>query len=163
MTEAVLYLVLFLAIYFEVFALLTFISRDAKYRREKKRLEAGFPSVAVIVPCFNEESTIGGTVESLLALDYPTDKLEIVLINDGSTDNTCAVMDCHASHPQVTVIHKENGGKHTCLNIGAKHTHAEFIGCLDADSFVHPGALREIIPHFDDPSVAAVTASMTVH
>ncbi len=163
MTEAVLYVVLFLAIYFEVFALLTFMSRDARLRREKQRIESGFPTVAVVVPCFNEESTIQGTVESLLALDYPKEKLEFILVNDGSTDSTCHVMDQYATHPQVTVIHKENGGKHTGLNLGIERSRAEFIGCLDADSFVHPHALKEILPHFEDQQVAAVTASMTVH
>lgn len=163
MTEAVLYVTLFLAIYFQTFALLTFLSKDARLRREKTRLESGFPKVAVIVPCWNEESTIGGTVESLLALDYPQDKLEILLVNDGSTDGTAGVMDQYALHPQVTVVHQENGGKHSAVNLGIATTDAEFIGCLDADSFVHPGALKEILPHFDDPKVAAVTASMTVH
>lgn len=163
MTEAVLYVTLFLALYFQVFALLTFVSRDARLRRAKPALATDFPKVAVIVPCWNEETTIDGTAASLLALDYPSDKLEIILINDGSTDGTRAVMDRYADHPQVTVIHKENGGKHSAVNLGIEKTDAEFIGCLDADSFVHPGALKEVLAHFDDPQVAAVTASMTVH
>lgn len=157
------YVTLFLALYFQTFALLTFLSRDARLRREKARIESGFPKVAVVVPCWNEESTIGGTVASLLALDYPKDKMEILLVNDGSTDNTKMVMDAYIGHPSITVIHKENGGKHTAVNLGIERTDAEFIGCLDADSFVHPGALKEVLAHFDDPTVAAVTASMTVH
>ncbi len=163
MTEVVLYVTLFLALYFQTFALLTFLSRDARLRREKSRLESDFPKVAVVVPCYNEESTIRGTVQSLLNLEYPTEKLEIVLVNDGSKDGTAAVMDEFQGHPQITVIHKENGGKHTGLNLGIERTDATFIGCLDADSFVHPGALKEVLAHFDDPKVAAVTASMTVH
>ena len=163
MTATALYVTLFLAIYFQTFALLTYLSKDARIRRNKARLESDFPSVAVMVPCWNEETTIGGTVESLLALDYPKDKIEIVLINDGSTDNTRRVVEQYANHPNITVIHKENGGKHSAVNLGIASTNAEFVGCLDADSFVHPGALREIIPHFEDTQVAAVTASMTVH
>lgn len=163
MTEAVLYVVLFLALYFQVFALLTFLSRDARLRREKARLETGLPHVAVIVPCYNEESTVGKTVASLLALDYPRERFEVILVNDGSTDNTANIMDKYAGTPGVTVLHKENGGKHTALNMGLTKTSAEFVGCLDADSFVHPGALREIVSHFDEARVAAVTASMTVH
>ncbi len=163
MTEAALYVTLFLALYFQVFALLTFLSRDARSRREKNRLESNFPKTAVIVPCWNEGTTIGGTVASLLALDYPADKLEIILVNDGSTDNTREVMDSYAEHPSITIIHKENGGKHSAVNLGIQKTDAEFIGCLDADSFVHPSALKEVLAHFDDPQVGAVTASMTVH
>ena len=68
-----------------------------------------------------------------------------------------------AEHPQVRIIHKENGGKHTALNAGIASTDAELIGCLDADSFVEPDALREIVPCFAEAQVAAVTAAMSVH
>ncbi|MBU6310588.1 glycosyltransferase [Patescibacteria group bacterium] len=163
MTEAALYVTLFLALYFQTFALLTFLSKDARQRRTKVRLESDFPRVAVIVPCWNEETTIRGTVESLLALDYPREKLELILVNDGSTDNTARVLNEYRAHPMISVIHKQNGGKHSAVNLGAARTRAEFIGCLDADSFVHPGALKEVLAHFDDPRVASVTASMTVH
>jgi cellulose synthase/poly-beta-1,6-N-acetylglucosamine synthase-like glycosyltransferase len=119
--------------------------------------------VAIIVPCWNEASTVGATCESLLALDYPKEKLEIILVDDGSTDATPSVMQRFAKHAQVRIISKENGGKHTALNIGIASTSAEFIGCLDADSFVEPDALREIIPCFARSQVAAVTAAMSVH
>ena len=163
MSTWALYITLFLALYFQSFALLTYVGKDARARRAKGPLQSNFPKVAVIVPCYNEESTIAGTVESLLALDYPREQLELILVNDGSTDNTRSVMDAYVGHPSITVIHKENGGKHTAMNLGIERTDAEFIGCLDADSFVHAGALREILPHFEDPTVGAVTASMTVH
>ncbi|MEK7530939.1 MAG: glycosyltransferase [Patescibacteria group bacterium] len=163
MTEAILYVIIFLTLYFQAFMLLTYVSRSARERRAKSPMTADFPHVAVIVPCFNEESTIGSTVESLKALNYPKDKLEIVLVNDGSTDNTRSVMDAYANDPHIMVIHKENGGKHSAMNLGIERTTAEFIGCLDADSFVHENALSEIIPHFDHENVGAVTASMSVH
>lgn len=160
--EVLAYPFLFLGLYFEVFMLLTFLSLPAKERR-RRAADGRTPAVAIIVPCWNEEGTIGGTVESLLALDYPKDKLEIILVNDGSTDNTKEVMDAYRDNPQITVIHKENGGKHTAINLGIEHAKdAEFVGCLDADSFVAPDALREIIPCFDNPKVAAATPAMSV-
>jgi len=55
-------------------------------------------------------------VDSLLALDYPEEKLSLILVNDGSTDGTAAVMDRYAGHERITIIHKENGGKHTAIN-----------------------------------------------
>jgi cellulose synthase/poly-beta-1,6-N-acetylglucosamine synthase-like glycosyltransferase len=153
---------IFIAVFFEVFLIVTFLSEPARERRSRKRAEHT-PKVAVIVPCWNEENTIKGTVDSLLALDYPAEKLQIVLVNDGSTDGTKAVMDTYVGHPQITVIHKENGGKHTAMNLGIEQaTDAEFVGCLDADSFVAPDALREVIAYFDNPKVAAVTAAMSV-
>lgn len=163
LTQALVYVTLFLGIFFETFMLLTYLSPEARARRNKKPMSSNYPSVAVIVPCYNEESTIARTVESLKALDYPADKLEFILVNDGSTDSTPVVMDTFALDPQIKVVHKENGGKHTGLNLGIESTNAEFVGCLDADSFVHPRALKELVPHFEHPNVAAVTASMSVH
>lgn len=153
---------IFIAIFFEVFLLVTFLSEPARERRARAKA-THTPMVAVIVPCWNEESTIKGTVDSLLALEYPKDKLQIVLVDDGSTDGTPATMDSYAADPQITVIHKENGGKHTAMNKGIEAaSDAEFVGCLDADSYVAPDALQEIIAYFDDPKVAAVTAAMSV-
>ncbi len=161
--EVLTYPFLFIAVFFEVFLLITFMSEPARTRRAQV-LSTKTPKVAIIVPCWNEEKTIRGTVESLLALDYPKDKLSIMLVDDGSTDNTASVMDTFVGTPQITVIHKENGGKHTAVNLGIKQSEdAEFVGCLDADSFVEPDALREIIGYFDNPKVAAVTAAMSVH
>lgn len=160
--EMLSYPFLFLALFFESFILVTFLSKPARVARARKP-GTHSPTVAIIVPCWNEEATVGGTCESLLALEYPSDKLEIILVDDGSTDSTPERMKAFAMHPQVRIIRKENGGKHTALNAGIALTNAEFIGCLDADSFVAPNALREIIPCFDKPNVAAVTAAMAVH
>lgn len=160
--EVLTYPFIFIALFFESFVLVTLLSKPARAARARGPSEAT-PSVAVIVPCWNEADTVAATCDSLLALDYPAEKLEVILVDDGSTDSTPAVMARFAHHPQVRIISKENGGKHTALNDGIASTAAEFIGCLDADSFVEPDALREIIPCFDNPKVAAVTAAMSVH
>ncbi len=161
--EFLVYPFLFIAIYFESFLLVTFLSKPARDQRSRPTA-IKTPNVAIIVPCWNESSTIKGTTDSLLKLEYPKDKLSIVLVNDGSTDTTPQVMEKFANNPQVKIIHKENGGKHTALNAGIDASpNAELIGCLDADSFVEPDALREIISCFDKPNVMAATASMSVH
>lgn len=162
--EYIIYPFLFFALYFEVFVLLTFLSAPARERRERPASERT-PTVAMIVPCWNEEATIVENIHSLLALEYPADKLSVVAVDDGSKDRTGALLDANfANHPRVTVIHQANGGKHAALNAGIAHAeHAELVGCLDADSFVEPGALREIISCFDKPEVAAATVAMSVH
>lgn len=163
--EYLIYPLLSIALFFEVFMLLTFLSSPARFRRERGRREGYYPTVAMIVPCWNEEATIKENIESLLALDYPEDKLSIVAVNDGSSDRSGEILDAaFKNHPRVTVVHQENGGKHTALNTGIAHAeHAELVGCLDADSFVEHDALKEIISSFDDPKVAAATVSMSVH
>jgi cellulose synthase/poly-beta-1,6-N-acetylglucosamine synthase-like glycosyltransferase len=165
-SDVYLYPFLFIALYFESFFLVTFLSKPARMRRTDTPapLAEDAPPVAIVVPCWNEETTVAGTVESLLALEYPQEKLAIILVNDGSTDGTRAAMDRFSGHPQITIIHKENGGKFTAMNIGIEQARdARFIGFLDADSFVAPDSLREIVASFDGPDTAAVTASMSIH
>ncbi|MFA5744870.1 MAG: glycosyltransferase [Candidatus Paceibacterota bacterium] len=158
--DVYIYPFIFVALYFESFLLVTFLSKPARARRIKST-KLSTPNVAIIVPCWNEETTIAGTVESLLALEYPKEKLSLILINDGSTDATPSVIDRFAEHPQITTIHKENGGKFTAMNIGIEHAKdAELIGFLDA---VAPDSLREVVAAFDEPGIAAITSSMSIH
>ncbi len=127
------------------------------------QIHPDLPSVTIIVPCFNEEKTAGKTIESLLALEYPTDKLFIMAINDGSTDGTVEALKKYEDHPQIKIIHKENGGKHTVLNMGIARATTEFVGCLDADSYAKPDALVRIIRQFENPSVMAVVPSLHIY
>jgi cellulose synthase/poly-beta-1,6-N-acetylglucosamine synthase-like glycosyltransferase len=163
--DVLIYPFIFLAIFFESFLLVTFLSKPARETRSLLGLESSLtPDVAIIVSCWNEETTIAGTVESLLALDYPTEKLSLILVNDGSTDNTPHVLDRYARHPQITVLHKENGGKFTAMNLGLTYAeNVELVGFLDADSFVAPDALREIVATFTSEEIKAATASMSIH
>jgi cellulose synthase/poly-beta-1,6-N-acetylglucosamine synthase-like glycosyltransferase len=161
--ELLTYPFIFIALYFESFLLVTFLSKPARERRAPAA-PVNMPKVAIVVPCWDEETTIAGTMESLFALDYPADKFSIILVDDGSTDGTPAVVDRFADHPQVIALHKENGGKFTAMNLGIEHAKdADVIGFLDADSFVAPDALREIVAAFDEPETMAVTASMSIH
>lgn len=158
---------IFIALYFESFLLVTFLSSPAREKRAPTMhhdKDESLPKVAIIVPCWNEESTVAGTVDSVLALDYPADKLSLILVDDGSTDGTSAVIDRFSEHPQIIAIHKSNGGKFTGMNIGIEHAKdADLIGFLDADSFVEVDALREIVVAFSEPTIMAVTASMSIH
>jgi cellulose synthase/poly-beta-1,6-N-acetylglucosamine synthase-like glycosyltransferase len=162
----VLYCSLFVSLFFEVFLLITYLEVRQEIKREDELIARGpshFPTVSIIVPCFNEEQTVQATVESLRALDYPQDKLSIILVNDGSTDGTLAALKAYEGTLGITVIDKLNGGKHTAVNLALEHVKTDLVGCLDADSFVNPDALRKIVPYFDDTSVMAVTPSIKVH
>lgn len=123
-----------------------------------------YPSVAVIVPAWNEGTTVHGTIQSLLSLDYPKDRLEVIVVDDGSTDDTWQEMLKYENNPQVRIFQKENGGKHTAVNFGIDQTNADFISCLDADSFVAPDALKRMINLFQrKPDVMAVAPSLIIH
>ena len=157
--------ILFISLYFEIFLLVTYIERRQKLRNNLSLSvnSKPFPSVSIIVPCFNEEKTAASTINSLLGLDYPKDKLQIVLVNDGSKDGTAAVLESFKDQPNVSIIHKENGGKHTALNLGIARTKSDFVGCLDADSYATPDSLQRIIHRFENPKVMAVVPSLHVH
>ncbi len=163
-------LFLFLTLYAQVLLLFTFFERknifgnlDDRDVEDRTSPVKKFPVVTIIVPVWNEEPTLAGTVNSLLGLEYPKDKLDIIIVDDGSTDGTRRVANTFRGHPQVRVFHKENGGKHTAMNLGISHARGELIGGLDADSFVDKNALIEIVRCFEDEKIMAVTPAIRVH
>lgn len=161
----ILYSSIFITLFFEVFLLITYLEVREELILEEKHIGKGikwFPTVTVIVPCFNEERTVDKTIHSILNLDYPKAKLSIIVVDDGSTDGTRRELAKFESFPQISVLSKTNGGKHTALNLALEKVQSDLVGCLDADSFVNPEALKKIVPFFDDLSIMAVTPSVKV-
>ncbi len=160
-----LYIFVFLSVYVQVFFFVTFFDNRKKIIIRKEAIKlASYPEVTIAVPCWNEEATVAKTVNSLLSLNYPKDKLSIFLVDDGSTDNTWSEIKKFEKEPNVTVFRKENGGKHTALNLALENLRTEFFGCLDADSVAHPDSLVRIMSTFEkDRKVMAVAPSVTVY
>src|SRR3989338_8728374 len=171
-SNIVFYVLTFLSVYVQVFFLITFLENRKKIiiRNEPVKL-AKYPKVTIIVPCWDEEKTIYKTVRSLLNLNYPKDKIEIFLIDDGSTDGTWNIIRKFAKparpngrsggYPNIRIFHKENGGKYTALNLGLKYVQTNFLGCLDADSVADPESLVRVISYFEkDPNIMAVAPSI---
>ncbi len=157
------YVFLFASLNFEVFLLITYFENRLDIQKEglsalKDILK--YPTVTIIVPCWNEESTVSKTINSILDLDYPKDKLKIMAIDDGSTDKTWAALQKFKNHPQVELYTKENGGKYTALNFGLSKLTTDLVGCLDADSYVSSGALKQIVTYFEDIETMAVAPSI---
>lgn len=162
--ESIVYGILAISLYFEVFLLLTYFEKRTKIQQEETVAFRGvWPSVTVIVPCFNEERTVSKTIASLIALDYPKDRLRIIAVNDGSTDTTALVLKELKKSHGIEIISKENGGKHTALNLAIKGVTSDFLACLDADSYVETDALKKLIARFLDPSVMAVVPSLHIY
>ena len=158
----ILYIFLFASLYFEVLILLSFFEGLDKMKEEEDFTPVKFPSVLIVVPVWNEEKTLAGTINSLLDLNYPKDKLTIMMVDDGSTDNTFGIMKTFEGNKQIEVYSKENGGKHTAVNFALGKCKAELFGCLDADSFVEKNTLLNIVKYFEDEEVMAVTPSLKV-
>jgi hyaluronan synthase len=116
------------------------------------------PHAAVVVPAFNEEEAIYASIQALLALDYPADRLEIVVVNDGSTDATAHEIERAEaeSDGRVQAIHFErNQGKRAAMARGIRATTAEIVAFVDSDSMLEPAALRTLVQRFADPRVGA--------
>jgi biofilm PGA synthesis N-glycosyltransferase PgaC len=121
---------------------------------------AELPPVSVLIPSYNEGENAEETVSHALALDYP--EFEVVAIDDGSKDDTGAVLDrLAARHPRLRVVHlAQNQGKAVALQTGALLAKHELLVCIDGDALLDPGAARAFVPHFvESPRVAAVTGN----
>ena len=129
--ELLAYPFLFVAIFFESFVLVTFLSRPARAARARGPAlfsDPALPFVAIIVPCLNEGETVAATTESLLALQYPKEKLEILLVDNGSTDETPEVMARYAGNPRVHIMREEKRGKHHAVNAGIARSEERRVG-----------------------------------
>jgi len=125
----------------------------------RKPRDAGLePTVAVVMPAFNEEEAIAASLRSLLAVDYPAAKLEVVAVDDGSTDGTLAALRQVADeHPRVRIIEfAQNRGKRAAMAAGIRATDAEIVAFVDSDSVLEPDAVRRIVQGFADPKVGAL-------
>jgi hyaluronan synthase len=131
----------------------------AIYRPPRERgLE---PSVAIVVPSYNEGEAVARTIHSCLGLDYPAEKLELVVINDGSTDDTWEQMLAAASlYPEGRIRCVDlgsNQGKRAAMAAGIRATSAEVLVFVDSDSMPAPRAVRKIVQGLSDPKVGAIS------
>ncbi len=126
-------------------------------------IDSGYsPSAAILIPVYNEEKVIRLKLENLSKVVYPLDKMEVVLVNDCSTDNTLSIVNQYiASHPmpKISVFDsKEHLGKTGCLNNALKNIQADVVIISDADCFWPSDILAKALSYLSDPTVGAITA-----
>lgn len=154
------YGVAFLALYVTLFFLFVFL-RNIKRIREKPKPISSL-SISIIIPAYNEEKNIGRCIESVLNVDYPRKKLEIIVVDDGSYDRTSSIALRYKKYG-VRIFRKKNEGKANALNFGIKKAKGELIATLDADSVITKESIKRMTGYFADPEVAAVTSAVKVH
>lgn len=140
--------------------------RARKERDEVDRLIATgsieWPMVSILIPAHNEEKVIEKTAQAMLALDYPEDRLEIMVINDGSRDRTADILNgLAAEDPRVRPYHVPEGqggkGKSRALNLGRQQARGEVIAIYDADNQPEPDALKYLVAELElHPEAGAV-------
>ncbi|MFH1592483.1 MAG: glycosyltransferase family 2 protein [Candidatus Woesearchaeota archaeon] len=145
----------FVSLYFVIFWILVLLEKG--YKDSVLKPLKSFPKVSVIIPAYNEGEKVAGTIESALRLNYPKEKLEIIAVNHGSSDNTLEVMNRYREGVKVvTYGRKGQERKGGAVNFGLKIATGEFVACLDADSSIEPDALHKMLPYFEDKELGAV-------
>ncbi len=119
------------------------------------------PTVSIILPAYNEGEYIKKSLETILKVDYPKEKLEIIVVDDGSTDDTYTLAKEFESD-LVKVLTKKNGGKGSALNHGIKQAKGEIIATMDADSYLTKNTIYELLPFFNEDKVMAVTPAVKI-
>lgn len=136
-----------------------------KLKEESSTGMEEFPKVSIVVPVKDEEKVIDRLLKALLRLDYPAERREILIVEDGSTDRTVEICREYVRrYPgQVRLLQKSvSNGKPSALNYALKHAKGEIVAFFDADSVPEPDALKRAVAHFKDPSVAAVQGRLCI-
>lgn len=125
------------------------------------------PYVSVVVPAHNEENTIERALLSLYNSTYSSYFLEVIIINDGSTDNTRKIVEdfqkTHKDKCKFRLLNRKNRGKAGALNYALKNAvNGKLVMCLDSDSFLAPTALYNAVQHFRDRGVITLSSNVNV-
>ena len=165
--NVILWFAYIISLYFTIFILLIFIDKKESFKKEESSLNLNIePIVSILIPAFNEEKTILKTLKSVNSLDYPKDKLDILVLNDGSKDKTEDIIKTFiANKPHFKLLSHKNRGKAASLNRGLTLAKGEYFACLDADSFVEKETLRKMLSMYEkenDPELAIITPAMKV-
>ena len=151
----------FLSVFVSLFWII--VNSVLKMHGKKHAVLKNYPLVTVAIPAWNEEKSIVSTLECILMLDYPKDKLEIIVVDDKSSDNTVPVARKFiAKHKNIKLLrHAKNKGKAGAMNTAIKHAHGEYFWVYDADSYASKDLLKNLIERFyeeGNENVGAVVA-----
>jgi len=140
----------FLSFIFLVFMASGFFRRN--YRSHE-------PKVSVVIPAYNEEKNIEECINSVFSSDYPKEKTEVIVVDDGSRDNTLKILK---KYKKVKVLGQKHLGKVEALNLGVLNSSNEFVLTLDADTILEKNCIKELLRPFADKSVGATTGNNNV-
>ncbi|MFC8736823.1 bifunctional polysaccharide deacetylase/glycosyltransferase family 2 protein [Streptomyces sp. NPDC057176] len=143
------------------FAMMLVLARRHHRQRNRRRFGWGPPvtgPVSVIVPAYNEKECIEATLRSLARSTHP---VEIVVVDDGSTDGTADIAES-LGLPGVRVVRQANAGKPAALNNGVRHARYDIVVMMDGDTVFEPDTVRHLVQPFADPSVGAVAGNAKV-
>jgi cellulose synthase/poly-beta-1,6-N-acetylglucosamine synthase-like glycosyltransferase len=159
------YFLIFTVLFFgRYFAIMLFAFLEAaKVRLEQPRSSGEWPLVTILVPAHNEADVIEKTIESLLKIDYPS--LEVIVIDDGSTDDTFSLVAPLAGtyvDRSIFVLKKTQGGKASALNVGFQHSRGKCILSMDADSQLAPDSVKKLVSRLQEKGVQLCSGQVSI-
>jgi poly-beta-1,6-N-acetyl-D-glucosamine synthase len=123
-------------------------------------IEFSEPPVTIIISAYNEEEVLVEKIENTLSIDYPLEKLQIIFITDGSTDDSERIL---SQYPQISVMHQpERKGKYAAIKRVMQRVNTPIVVFSDANSMLNKECIRNIIPHFQDKKVGAVAGEKKI-
>jgi cellulose synthase/poly-beta-1,6-N-acetylglucosamine synthase-like glycosyltransferase len=130
--------------------------------REPSNTTGPLPFVSIVIAAHNEEAVIAERLENLLNLDYPRERLEIIIASDGSTDRTCEIVRGFDSHQIRLLDFPENRGKVAVLNDAVQHAIGDVLVMSDANTMMDAASTRFLARWFADPEVAVVCGRLVL-
>ena len=132
----------------------------AIFRSKPARKSNDTPSVSILIAAYNEETCIESTIKNKLELDYPMERMEIIVVSDGSEDRTDEIVDRYADQGVKLLRQEPRAGKTSALNMAVSQAKNDILVFSDANSWYEPQALRKLVSNFADPDVGYVTGKM---
>ncbi len=130
-------------------------------RREARSTDSSeLPALTLLICAYNEEKVIGEKISNSLSLDYPKDKLKILVVSDGSSDRTNNIASSFSDPRLQFVTYTERGGKAKALNTGIGHLAGEIVVFTDANVMFEPDALGKLVAYFADPQIGGVVGNV---
>lgn len=157
--------VLLLAYNYVVYPLVIYVLSRVFGRRDVPAdpADESLPSVSLLIAAHNEEDVISERIQNSLALDYPRDRLEIVIASDGSTDGTNEIVEQFADRGVTLIAFAQNRGKSTVLNDSIKRVRGEIVMLSDANTMMDRHAVRRLARWFQDPAIGAVCGKLELY
>lgn len=158
-------ILIYISIYIGLFMGSFYILSMFLSKKEEPEIPKKLPEVSIIIPAYNEEEGIEGSIKGALDFDYPKDKLEIIVVDDGSMDNTYERAKKVENSDLVKVYKlKQNQGKGAAMNYGIKKSNGEIVVTMDADNVVvTKDVLKKVVSYFDSDSIKCVFPGIAIY
>ncbi len=140
--------------------LVLYLKYFKEVEHEEPKEPAKFPFVSVVVPLYNDEKNIAYTLSSILTSNYPSNKYEVIVVDDASKDNSYNIAKQFEEFGVKVIKLEKNSGAAHAKNVGIREAKGEIVITIDSDSIMDENAIRNFIPYFEDKSVAGVSGAI---